>query len=276
MKINNLDPKKYKRFFAFGCSFTSWKWLTWADIIGREVELYQNWAEPRAGNYFIFNSFIEANARYNFNKDDLVIVFWSTKEREDRYSDGKWIHATSNEIEEHYGKEWVMNYFFDLRSQLLRDVSYMSAVQTILKSKECDWANLFWYDFFNGNSKEKKIYQAFMNTNQIENIWKKECKEVFLGNSIADFIDNNDVIKIYQDVFTNISGLYQWFATECIRERFVPDNDPHPTPIEALKFLDWVWPNNTLSDDVRAYTAQCESMLFDKFDTPARPAINRL
>ena len=46
----------YSRFFAFGCSFTSYYWPTWADIIGQEFsDRYYNLAMCGAGNEFMFH-----------------------------------------------------------------------------------------------------------------------------------------------------------------------------------------------------------------------------
>jgi hypothetical protein len=50
MEIKVLDVHKYKRFFAFGRSFTDYLWPTWADIIGREIPYYENWGHGAAGN----------------------------------------------------------------------------------------------------------------------------------------------------------------------------------------------------------------------------------
>lgn len=268
MKISNLDTTQYKRFFAFGCSFTNYKWATWADIIGQDIEVYENWGEPSGGNHFIFNSVIEADARYNFSEHDLVIIFWSTKEREDRYSNNKWAHATAKSIDTEYSKEWIGKFYFDTRSQLIRDLAYMKAIQTILISKKCHWANLSWNEFFNNSS----IRDTYNNSTDKESLlvkWREACKEVYTGNTIPDFFDEQDVIKLYQDVFTNISGIYRWFESECIDN--VDREDIHPTPHEALMFLDWIWPNNTLSNTARQYAIN-----YNCADIMQRSTITRL
>lgn len=255
MKINNLNPEKYMRFFAFGCSFTNYKWLTWADIIGNDIAVYENWAQPSAGNHFIFNSFIEADTRYNFTKDDLIIIFWSTKEREDRYLNNQWIHDTAATIQDTYGTDWVKEFYLDSRSYLIRDLAYMKATQSLLESKECDWANLSWYEFFNNSTLREK----FENTNNKDLLlteWRDKSKQVYKTNTVPDFFDDQDVIKLYQDVFNNIDGVYKWFDAEYIKNRTAPDDDVHPTPREALMFLDWVWPNNTISDNSRQYAKE--------------------
>ena len=115
MQIQNLITQKYKRFFAFGCSFTHYPWPTWADIIGQNIPHYENWGMGGAGNQFIFNSIIECNRRNKFNEDDLVIVMWTSCSREDRYVDNGWLVAATENRETLYGKEWVKKFnVFDL------------------------------------------------------------------------------------------------------------------------------------------------------------------
>ena len=47
------------RLFTFGCSFTRSKNPTWADIVARQYDHYQNWGQAGAGNSFIFYSLME-------------------------------------------------------------------------------------------------------------------------------------------------------------------------------------------------------------------------
>ena len=133
MRITNLEPKKYKRFFSFGCSFTNYIWPTWADIIGNDFDFYQNWGAAGSGNHFIFNSIIEADARYNFNENDLVIVMWSFIIREDRYINNRWQHDTIQSLEKTYGSKWFKKYALDKRSFLIRDLAFIKAAQSIIQ-----------------------------------------------------------------------------------------------------------------------------------------------
>lgn len=253
MKITTLNTTKYKRFFAFGCSVTNYKWATWADIIGQDIEFYENWGEPGGGNAFIFNSIIEANTRYNFTKDDLVIVFWSTKEREDRYLNNKWFHATPSSIESKYGSEWIQKFYFDSRSFLIRDVALMKAAQDLLFAKDCDWAMLSWYEFFNSVKLRDQLKDSPAKKTELLATWVHLCKEVYHGGSVSELFDDADVINLYQSVFKNISGIYRWFEDDAIKNKSYEREDDHPLPYESLQFLDWVWPNNTLSFSAREF-----------------------
>jgi len=92
--------KHAQRLFVFGCSFTKYRWAMYGELLAHELKVpFYNYGMPMSGNSYIFNMLVQANQIYKFNKDDLVIVQWSTIEREDRYinnhiscPDG-WFHA---------------------------------------------------------------------------------------------------------------------------------------------------------------------------------------
>jgi hypothetical protein len=69
----------YNRFFAFGCSFTCYKWPTWADYLyaGGIAEAYENWALPGGSNDFVFHSLIECSSLRGITAEDYVAIMWS-------------------------------------------------------------------------------------------------------------------------------------------------------------------------------------------------------
>lgn len=72
-----------KRLFAFGCSFTMYAWPTYADFLGYEFDLYENWGFPGLGNRAIAQRIAECHAKNHINKNDTVIVQWTTHTRHD-------------------------------------------------------------------------------------------------------------------------------------------------------------------------------------------------
>ena len=66
------------RLYTFGCSFTNYKWNTWADIIGRDYEVFENWGQSGAGNQFVLNSLTECIQRNCLDSNDVVMIMWST------------------------------------------------------------------------------------------------------------------------------------------------------------------------------------------------------
>jgi hypothetical protein len=78
---------KYKRFFAFGCSYTGYSWPTWADFVGVNFEEYYNFGRGGACNRYIMGTFLRVNDLHKFNKDDLVIVMFTSVNRNLVYKD---------------------------------------------------------------------------------------------------------------------------------------------------------------------------------------------
>lgn len=274
MKIENLDPKKYKRFFAFGCSFTNYYWPTWADIIGQDIPIYENWAERGAGNHFIFNSIMEAHSRHKFNRDDLVIVMWSTKEREDRYSNGAWLHDTNTTQEKTYGKDWFRKYGTDTKSFLIRDLAYIKSIQIFLESCECDWENFTLHPITNideAAAKKSGLDVDALSEEEKFNYWVNAFDKLCDGKGVDSLIEFKDVVEIYSDVFLKINKSLEgrWSYKHHVSRiapvwcySIAPNKDVHPTPAEALNFLDTVWPNNSLSNDSREYASYWNKEIF--------------
>ena len=78
------------RIFAFGCSLTHYFFPTWADILIRQYENQgyhgENWGRSGAGNQYISTRLWEANTVHRFNKDDVILLQWTSMFRSDRYN----------------------------------------------------------------------------------------------------------------------------------------------------------------------------------------------
>lgn len=102
----------YNRFFAFGCSWTSWFWPTWSDIIAKDLNIeYENWGAPGSGNQGIQARFVEANNTYKFNQSDLVIVQWSGWNREDRFIDYNWKFGGNIFNNQYYDNKFIKRHW---------------------------------------------------------------------------------------------------------------------------------------------------------------------
>lgn len=97
-----------KRLFTFGCSFTSYVWPTWADIVGQSFEYYENWGMCGIGNKLISNKLVECHHMNNITKDDVVFVMFTSIPRIDFYN-GHWSMAGNifNTFNKKYEKLWV-------------------------------------------------------------------------------------------------------------------------------------------------------------------------
>lgn len=133
-----IDYSKVKRFFSFGCSFTSHVYPTWADVLSSEMPdaTFYNFGQTGAGNSLICSRVAEANQKFNFNEEDLVIIMFSSFYREDRYINEGWLargNVYNNCI---YGEDFVRN-FADPIGYLVRDFALMELTTKYLKSLPC-------------------------------------------------------------------------------------------------------------------------------------------
>ena len=126
-----------KRFFAFGCSFTSFIWPTWADIIAHEFhaqgkEAY-NFGLSGSGNENIMHSVIKAYHDYDINDDDLVIIMWTSWNRMDYINGAYWaqwgnILRFDGVDEEHAG----MMTTWSLELDIVKSISAYTAVNNLI------------------------------------------------------------------------------------------------------------------------------------------------
>jgi hypothetical protein len=133
-----IDFKKYKRFFSFGCSLTSYYWPTWADVIAQEIPESYNYGQSGGGNLFIASQVVEANTRYKFNEDDLVIVMWSSVAREDRWVKGQWLTPGNIYTQNYYDQKFIDN-FSDCKGYLIRDLAVITMCKGFLDSLKIDY-----------------------------------------------------------------------------------------------------------------------------------------
>lgn len=134
-----IDYSKYKRVFAFGCSFTRWHHPTWANIISKccpDAKFY-NLGEGGAGNLFISSRIMQANMKFNFTDTDLVLVMFSTAFREDRWIDGHWRLYGNLYNQPFYDKKFVHEYT-DPVGLIIRDIAIVETAMSYVESLPCD------------------------------------------------------------------------------------------------------------------------------------------
>lgn len=197
-----------ERLFTFGCSFTNYNYPTWADILGLEYDVYDNWGRIGAGNHFIMYSLSECIARNKISKDDTIFIMWTSIAREDRFIKGKWV-TEGSVYNSSYTKEMIANYT-DPEGYLLTNISIIHAVEQIIKNIGCDY--------------------TFMKTvpfDEVDDSYKT------LQFDISDM--ENDI----HDVFDSTFKIIENSVFENIFKNAWPDReDRHPTPIEHYRYLE--------------------------------------
>ena len=138
------------RVFAFGCSLTQYFFPTWADII---IKQYRdkghegsNWAKSGAGNMYINMRLWEANTIHKFNKDDVILLQWSSMFREDRYHMGKgwWTPGNFSNLTQGGHAFMLNNYYYDdpwiwadMIHCVMRDCAMISSTHKALEAIGC-------------------------------------------------------------------------------------------------------------------------------------------
>ena len=234
------DLSKYKRFFAFGCSFTSYYPPTWADIIASEMPDadYYNFGQGGAGNLLINNRVAQANLKFKFNEDDLVIVMFTTLCREDRYIDGCWRSHGNIYNQHYYNKNFVKNYC-DPIGYIVRDLALIEMTQVYLNSLPCTTVFLSLADL----TEQSNLL------NETEEIAKT-----------VDF-DNDYTLGKVKEIYPNMNFPYVmeldsfgYHGLSLIDHDGTKRGDGHPLTEDYLNFL--LKYNFPISDVGKEYTAE--------------------
>lgn len=217
-----MELHKPKRLFTFGCSFTGYKWATWANILAYELDCeFYNFGVSGAGNTYIANTLSQADSYFNFSPDDLVVVCWTNISREDRWITNQgWLTPgniySQSEYDTSFIKKWANEMHFGLR-----DFSNIHLVQNMLENKKvnykfismCDlnqpsqWQSMPERDYEDPMSKLSRLYQKTLDN---------------VSYNFYDVLWNNDIHIKYANDRKEIHKHY------C---------DGHPTPKEHLEFL---------------------------------------
>lgn len=127
-----------KRIFAFGCSMTEYGWPTWADAVGHTLHLngyeYYNFGSAGSGNYYILASMIKANHDFKFTDTDIIMVLWSSWNREDRYLPGKFYMPWTNQGNvlngQIYDDQFIQRYW-SLEHDIIKNITCISAARAM-------------------------------------------------------------------------------------------------------------------------------------------------
>lgn len=231
----NIDYSKVKRLFVFGCSFTNYKWPTWADVLSKSIPNaeYYNFGHRGLGNLFIASRLSEISARYKFNENDLVIVMWTSIVREDRYLKDRWIGSGNIYNQKIYPESFVKE-FADINFYLIRDHALINLSMGYLKSLACQSLNLFSFSLTNIEGYEIQ-----------EKNFSSQCNELYNFNIddkkiLINYFANNKNDKNYHTYDTMTSGVR---------------TDGHPTTYAYYEYLNYLGFN--LTEASKQYAIDC-------------------
>ncbi len=271
------------RLFTFGCSFTNFFWPTWADILGREFKVFENWGANGAGNCFQLYSLMECHKHNQITKNDTVIIMWSSIDREDRWINGKWqLEGGVYNNQEPYTGDYVEK-FADPTGFLIRDLAIISATKHILESIGCRYrflamVPLFYQDMADLNKEhtEYLLDQAVLDLYQDElSVIKPSIYEIVFDNnwySRPGYVDlncfktsyvnlaGNDWPSVQHFIKQNFIGITDAIKHEITKKLNLDKNrirtDTHPIPAEHLEYLEKVLPEFYISAETKQWVKE--------------------
>lgn len=215
-----LAINRPRRLFTFGCSFTDYKWATWANILAYELNCeFYNFGRSGAGNYFISNQITQANNYFSFDKNDLVVVCWTNISREDRYTEKQgWVTPgniySQNEYDAKFVKRWANDIHFALRDFALIDLTanYLDCTNFNFLSM-CNIVNQInqWEE--TSSEQQNLVYK-------ISNLYNKNLSKI--APSFYDVLWQGNIDSKWQKDWSTVHKNY---------------SDGHPTPLEHLEYL---------------------------------------
>lgn len=271
-----------RRLFTFGCSFTKYNWPTWADILSRDYDYFENWGQSGAGNQYIFNSLVECNQRNKFTADDTIVIMWTSIVREDRYCKNNWLTPGNIYSQNLYPKEFV-DTFSDNRGYLIRDLATIQATKIMLDSLGVNYKFLSMIPIEN--------VSEFAGTFTVKN--DKDCLELYkdaldaIAPSIFSLVYKgqweNRIRYASKEAYYNAAGS-DWPSFEKFLQKdfsYVPDDiikelqqwagpwgmnvyDSHPIPAVHMEYLEKV--GYSISDSNRKWTMEINERLLNYND----------
>lgn len=126
-----LSLKKKSTLYTYGCSFTQYNWLSYADIIGTTYDHHVNRGDNGSGNRGIYHRLISDLDKFDDSTE--VIVQWSSFLREDRILPQE-ILARANR--EHYGYNWLGAANMIVQDKIYKQdyLKYFNPVQMVVES----------------------------------------------------------------------------------------------------------------------------------------------
>jgi hypothetical protein len=214
------------RLFTFGCSITQFFYPTWADLLIEHFGTGENWGRTGAGNQYIFTRIWEADRINHFNKDDIVIVQWSSMFRDDRFIEGHGWHLAGNIFHGQLLDEPLELNNFKYKSQyqwadqmhmVMRDCAMIASIRTMLKERGC---KTIFFNFSNLKTDHVRI-------NEILNHYKEHLETDAPSIMEWNGYEHKDYIKTRPMVINN-----QGDDISTIRPEM------HPLPFEYAEYLE--------------------------------------
>lgn len=247
-----------KKLYTFGCSFTHYDWITWADILAKEFANFQNWAQSGGCNSFIYNSVVECIHRNPPKGNDVYCIMWTGVTRMSWYQDGFWVTPGNIFSQPKIPKDLVKKYWSDFKWYQMRDYALIYGIKTILESLGIEYYFMSMADFL-----QLEQYRSAKSTEpRVQQLYKPQS---YVRPSVIDVVYDGDFDKYLKtNPPARQTDLYcsqvhrpdqHWAIRKPLRR------DMHPFPQEHLDYITKVIPEYTVSDSTRMWVEQQNQLL---------------
>lgn len=215
------------RLFVFGCSFTKYKWPTWADIVAKAIKPneYYNYGGQGLGNYAIECLLLEADLRHKFTEKDIILVNWSGWNREDKYLPPKgWRQGRGSVLHLHHYDEDYLKKHWSEENDIIRSATSIIS------------CNRLYNISFQTSVVPIGVRERGMKFSAKEDIFDFYFSHLPEMVDWFHYFDNSDIC-----FFNNWLGLDRITP---VKNRGTPFRDPHPDILEHMEWAkDVVLPN---------------------------------
>lgn len=204
-----MTDSKYKRFFAFGCSWTHFVWPTWARIIADDLAIpFENWGVTGAGNQVIQSRLVECDLRNNLTDSDLVIVEWTSWSREDRYLDGQW-KCGGNIFNTRYFDDDFVKKYWSWENDVIRNSTIIHTTDRAYKDIMTYQMSMYEYPKFDLNDPEfsfwlQKLINKVPKNETIEQFYMKKLVMPPVMNMGNNSRFNGTCMDIHPDIISHL------------------------------------------------------------------------
>jgi hypothetical protein len=193
----------YKRGFLFGCSFTKFVWPTWADMLAHQSDYpVYNFGLSGIGNVGIVHRLVEADLKYKFNSDDLIIIVWSHWSREDRVFKNEWKTEGNIFLNKNFYNENFISKYWSWENDIIKN-----STAILLANKSYNINDQYSiYDYGKIECHKEVRYQTNLFEFYVKNLPKLDSFNLSNNSQFNNFVLNpHPDIKCHIDFYNKIA-----------------------------------------------------------------------
>jgi len=229
-----------KRFFSFGCSFSSFWWPTWNDYIGLNFDEYYSYGCGGADNKNILYRLLQADKKYKFTSDDTVMVMFTSFNRMSYVDKDFHIHNIGDIVNDNL-KLHPLGKNYNFPTAVYDSCIAIQSVESILKSKNVKYEFLqsMKHDFYNddfeaeGEVKEDLDYCLDLFKYPIMENWVYENYDFLKERVVWKDINTHDGHPTMKHHFDFVKEFFPQYITDKVIEYY--DNQQESFTDESLQ-----------------------------------------